>query len=94
MTEITIPKIRITRPTEEELNDLGIYSWGVWTCGVSRFDWEYTSQEACYFFEGDVTVETAQGNVDIKAGDFVVFQKGLKCVWDVKKPIRKVYNFS
>jgi hypothetical protein len=29
-----------------------------------------------------------------KAGDFVTFKQGLKCVWNVKKPISNHYNFK
>ena len=87
-------KIIVKQPTKEELESLGIDEWGTWTCEVSRFDWEYTDRETCYLFEGEVIVEVDNEKVEIKAKDLVIFPKGLKCVWDVKKPIRKVYNFG
>ena len=88
-------QIQIEKPTEEELKSLGVFSWPTWEKGVSRFDWYYSEKETCYILEGEVTVETADGKkINIKKGDFVVFPEGLKCVWDIKKPIRKHYNFG
>jgi hypothetical protein len=26
-------------------------------------------------------------------GDFVTFPKGLSCIWDIKEPVKKHYNF-
>jgi len=33
-------------------------------------------------------------SVSFAAGDLVVFPKGLSCVWQVKKPVRKYYVFG
>lgn len=87
-------KIIINKPTEEELKIMDIDSWSVWTCEVSNFDWEYPEEEICYIYEGEVTVNTSEESVEIKPGDLVTFPKGLKCNWDVKKPIKKVYKFN
>ena len=61
---------------------------------VFQNNWEYFDKETCYIIEGEVDVKTDTGEVTIKAGDVVVFPKGLKCIWDVKKPIKKVYKFG
>ena len=29
----------------------------------------------------------------VKNGDFVTFKKGLKCMWLIRKPIKKHYKF-
>jgi len=87
-------KIIVKKISEEELKSLNIDNWGEWTCKVSRFNWEYSDKESCYLFEGEVTVETDEETVEFGAGDFIVFPKGLKCVWDIKKPVRKVYKFG
>lgn len=87
--------IRISRPTEEELRGLGVDRWSPWACGVCRFPWEYHEDETCYIKASFVVVETEDGEkVEIKAGDLVTFPKGLKCIWDVKEPIDKVYTFQ
>jgi uncharacterized protein len=89
MTKIIVKKL-----SNEELKSLNLDSWGTWTCDVSRFDWKYSDKESCYIFEGEVTVETDEETVSFGAGDFVVFPKGLKCFWNVKKPVRKAYKFG
>lgn len=86
-------KVIIEQLTSEQKEKRGIASWPIWEKEISRFDWFYDSDEECQVLEGEVTVETAEGNYIITAGDFVTFKKGLKCVWDVKKNIRKHYNF-
>ncbi len=86
--------IQVKKPTKEELKTLGIDNWSPWDCEVSSFDWEYADKETCYIFEGKVLVETADGEVEVGKGDLVTFPKGLKCVWKVSKPVRKVYKFG
>lgn len=87
--------IKIERPDEQRLKRLDVKNWPIWTKEVSRFDWYYDTTEECYILEGRVTVETKDGqSVEIKKGDFVTFPKGLSCIWDIKEPIRKHYNFK
>jgi len=76
---------------EKELKD--IQKWPIWTCEVKEFDWEYDSEEHCYILEGRVIVKADGKDYEIKKGDYVIFKKGLKCVWDVKENIKKHYNF-
>ena len=44
--------------------------------------------------EVEVTDSETGEKIEFKAGDLVQFEKGLNCVWNVKKPVRKHYNFS
>lgn len=87
-------KIIIEKLSEKEIDSRKIKSWPIWTKEISRFDWYYDSDEECLILEGEVLVETGEGNCTVKAGDFITFRKGLKCVWNVKKPVRKHYNFK
>ncbi len=84
----------IQRLKDYEIKERGIKNWPVWEKEVSRFDWKYDGDEECLFLEGEVIVETGEGNYTIQAGDFVTFKDGLKCVWNVKKAVKKHYNFS
>jgi uncharacterized cupin superfamily protein len=87
-------KIEVEKPTEEKLKSRDVSSWPTWEKEVSRFDWHYDSTEECYLLEGEVVVETEDGeSVKFGKGDFVTFPKGLSCVWDVKQPVKKHYNF-
>lgn len=86
-------EIKKKTPTQAEIEKV-LNEWSTWGCEVSNFDWEYFDTETCYIIEGEVDVKTDTGVANIKAGEMVTFPKGLKCVWDVKKPIRKVYTFG
>ena len=83
----------IKKLSDNEIADRKIKSWPIWTKEVSIFDWYYDSDEECLILEGEFTVRTDEGDFEINPGDFVTFKKGLKCVWEVKKPIRKHYKF-
>ena len=85
-------KILIRKPTEKEIAEM--QTKPVWTCEMSEFDWRYDSEETCLIIEGEVTVNYGSESVSFAAGDYVVFPKGLSCVWQVKKPVRKYYVFA
>ena len=88
-------EIKVQKLSKDELNKLGVFSWPIWEKEISRFPWSYDSIEECYFLEGEVTVETKNGKtLSFGKGDFVTFPNGLSCVWDIKKPVRKHYNFK
>lgn len=86
-------KLIIEDLDRQEIERRGISAWPVWEKEVSRFDWTYDGDEECYILEGEVDVETPEGTVHIKPGDFVTFKDGLSCTWDIKKDIRKHYRF-
>jgi hypothetical protein len=86
-------KIKVVKPTTTQIADM--QTCPTWTKEKSVFDWQYDSEETCYLLEGQVTVTTDDGEkVEFGAGDLVTFPKGLKCVWDVKQPVRKHYRFG
>ncbi len=89
-------KMKKKTPSEDDLDKLKVKSWGTWTKEVSEFDWSYEDTETCYILDGEVEVTDSETGekIDFKTGDLVQFEKGLKCVWNVKKPIRKHYSFD
>jgi len=88
--------IRIERqPSQEHLDKLGVSKWGIWEKEVSKFPWNYDSQETCYFFEGDVIVTPDGGeSVEMGKGDLVTFPLGMSCTWDIRKSVKKYYYFN
>ena len=90
----TALKVLVEKPTNEKLNSLKVFSWPVWAKEVSSFDWYYDEKEICYFLEGEVIVKTPEGEVAFGKGDFVTFPQGLKCVWNIKKAVKKHYKFG
>ncbi len=69
-------------------------TWPTWECQPSEFDWAYTQTETCLILEGEVTVRDEQGEVNFGPGDMVIFPVDLECTWQVKKPVKKHYNFG
>lgn len=87
-------KIEVKKPTQEELQKLGVKNWSIWTCQPSEFDWYYSENETCYFIEGKVTVEFNGQSVTIQKGDLVTFPAGLSCRWKVHEAVKKHYRFG
>jgi uncharacterized cupin superfamily protein len=82
-------------PAPVKLEVMGVYDWPVWTKEVSTFPWTYDANETCYLLEGEVTVTPEGGApVRIATGDLVRFPQGMRCTWQVHKPVRKHYNFA
>ena len=86
--------IKINKLSNEEISNLGILAWPIWSCDVSEFDWEYSDEESCLLLEGEVEVKSEFETVRFSAGDFVIFPRGLKCHWKVTSPVRKHYSFN
>ena len=88
-------KVIVRKGTSEELERLGVDKWPTWESEVKKFDWEYDDDETFFVHEGRVKVVTTDGEeVEFEKGDLVTFPKGVKCTWDVKERIRKVYRFG
>ncbi|SHN58310.1 cupin domain-containing protein [Fervidobacterium gondwanense] len=86
-------KVRVWKPTEEEV--LKAKKWPTWEKEESVFDWYYDEPEQFYVIEGEVEVTLDDGTrVSFGAGDMVRFDSGVSCTWNVKKYIRKHYNFG
>ncbi len=90
----TETRIQVEKPTEKKLTELNVKKWPIWTKEPSTFDWVYDEKEICYFLEGDVTVKTERGETSFGKGDLVTFPKGLSCTWNIKKAVRKYYQFG
>lgn len=91
---MVMSKIKIQKLSDQDIQELNIKSWPIWEKEVSNFDWEYADEEECFIIEGEFEVITNEEKVKIQAGDFVTFEKGLQCEWNILKPIRKYYNFK
>jgi len=88
----TVKDVIVKKPSEEEAATCR--NWPTWSCEASTFDWAYTEKETCLIIEGQVTVSDDNDSVSFGPGDMVVFPVDLECTWNVKKPVRKHYNFG
>ncbi len=88
-------EIQLERNADKgEMERRGVFDWPIWTHGEATFPWTYDADEECYILEGDVMVTPDGGEpVHVQAGDFVRFPAGMSCTWEIRKPIRKHYNF-
>jgi uncharacterized protein len=90
-TEIKIER----QPSQERLNQLGVFKWSIWTKEISEFPWTYDEAETCYFLEGDVIVTPDGGQpVQVGKGDLVTFPAGMSCTWNITQDVRKHYQFG
>jgi len=82
-------------PSKEQLDELGVTGWPICTKEASQFPWSYDASEACYFLEDDVIVTPDSGEpVAMGKGDLVTFPNGMSCTWEIRKNVRKHYNFG
>ena len=65
-------KIEISDISENDISKKGVFSWPIWSCEVSEFDWEYDQQESCLLLEGEVEVSS-----DIETGLYILSYGGV-----------------
>ena len=84
-----------SNPSEERLEELGIFDWPIWTKEPSKFPWTYETSETSYLLAGEVVVTSEGGDpVEFGKGDLVTFPEGMNCTWDVRKAVRKHYRMG
>jgi uncharacterized protein len=90
----TIKDIKISKPTQEQSHTAA--DWPIWSKGVCEFPWQYTETEKCLIIEGEATIysEDRLDHISFAAGDYVVFPRGLSCIWKIEEPVRKFYDFE
>lgn len=83
------------KPSEDELKDLDIFNYPIWTTEVSELAQIYDADKLCYFLEGEVLVNPIWGEpVHIHKGDLVTFHAGVACTWQVKSNVKIHYCYS
>lgn len=91
MSEITFER-HVSPP---KLEIMGVEDWPIWEKEVSTFPWTYDQQETCYFLAGEVVVTPEGGTpVELGRGDLAVFPAGMRCTWEIRKPVRKHYRMG
>ena len=88
----TVKDVVVRKPTKQEQD--ACKNWPIWTCKPSEFDWAYTEKETCLIINGKVTVTDGTDSVSFGTGDLVIFPEGLECNWNVRKAVKKYYNFG
>ena len=87
--------IRIERPGETRLAELGVTAWPTWAHGIDEFPWSYAEAETCFILAGEAIVTPDDGEaVRIGAGDLITFPAGMQCRWNITEPVTKHYRFD
>lgn len=86
-------EIVIEKLSENSIRKMGIYNWPIWEKEVSTFDWTYDETEKFYVIEGKISIVAGGKQYEVNPGDFVTCSKGLMCQWNVKKYVKKHYQF-
>jgi len=85
--------IKVIKLQAEEIEEKGIELWPIWTKEISKFPWTYEGKEECLIIEGKIIISSNTQHLEINSGDFVVFENGFECVWDIKEAVKKYYKF-
>ena len=86
-------RIKVEKPSAETISESRAVRFG--RSRPASSTGEYDATETCYVMEGEVKVTAPEGEaVEFGAGDLVTFPRGLRCSWEVRKPIRKHYRFT
>ena len=85
----------ISQPSKEQLTELDVFNWSIWSKEVSEFPWTYDESETCYFLTGEVVVTPNKGKpVTMGKGDLVTFPAGMFCTWKINQAVKKHYKFG
>lgn len=85
--------MKVKKPTPDEINETD--SWGTWGKEPSKFPWYYDDKETCFILQGKAIVTDNSGNqITFKKGDWVEFEQGLECTWEISETIKKKYKFG
>lgn len=96
MTTTQNQNISIERqPSQDRLQQLGVFNWPTWEKEPSEFPWKYDEPETCYLVEGDVVVTPDGGEpVEIKKGDLVTFPADMSCTWTIRSHVHKHFQLG
>lgn len=81
-------------PSAEEIQDLDVFNYPIWTKETSKFSQIYDADKLCYFVEGEVLVTPTWGEpIHINSGDLVTFHAGVACTWQIKSHVKMHYCY-
>jgi uncharacterized protein len=81
----------VNSPHPDLLEKHGVFSWPTWEKEPSEFVWQFSEREIAYLVEGEVFVrpEGSKEVLHFKKGDIAYFDAGLRCKWQITKPLKK-----
>ncbi len=80
-------------PSTLELHKLQVNKWARWEKGLSQLPQHYKNEETCYILEGEAVVTMPDGSVVVlREGCLAKFPPGVECVWNIVRPVSKLYS--
>lgn len=80
--------------TTENSQGEATYS-GLWRCQPMTFDYQFPGDEIFHIIEGSLLIELEDGtNVNVKEGDIISFNKGVKSTWTIQSSFKKFFVIS
>ena len=80
--------------TQTNSNGQPTYS-GLWRCEPMTFDYEFPGDEIFQVLQGNLLIEISNGDrVDLKEGDIISFNKGMKSTWTIQSSFKKFFVIS
>ena len=80
--------------TQTNSNGQPTYS-GLWRCEPMTFEYEFPGDEIFQILQGNLQVAISDGDiVDLREGDIVSFNKGLKSTWTIQSSFKKFFVIS
>lgn len=80
--------------TQINSNGQPMYS-GLWRCDPITFDYEFPGDEIFHVLQGELQIELANGDkVNVKEGDVISFNKGIKSTWTIQSSFKKFFVIS
>ena len=64
---------------------------GLWRCEPMTFEYEFPGDEYIHVLLGELHIQTKDADYDLKQGDIVMFNKGVKSTWTVKSSFKKFF---
>ncbi|MEE2693246.1 MAG: cupin domain-containing protein [Pseudomonadota bacterium] len=64
---------------------------GLWRCEPMTFDYEFPGDEYIHVLDGSLDVKTDTEIYQLNKGDIVLFHKGIKSVWTIKRSFKKFF---
>lgn len=68
---------------------------GLWRCEPMTFEYEFPGDEIFQVLQGSLLIKISDGDsVNLKEGDIVSFDKGMKSIWTIQSSSKKFFVIS
>lgn len=84
----------VKKLSNQEYKQLGIDTWEPWENTTHKAPWEIEETETFYVLEGEVNITVDDKNYHVTKDMVVSLPKGLVCMWDIPKFLKKVYKLN